>query len=240
MATQVFPKIRSYQSRTSDTKLPPLENGDHLSREEFERRYEAMPESIKAELINGVVYMSSPVRHRKHGKPHGKMMTWLGTYYAATSGVDFGDNDTLQIDAKNTPQPDAILRIEENCGGRSRVGKDDYLEGAPELIIEIASSSASYDLHEKLEIYERNGVQEYLVWRINDKAIDWFRLRGGKYAKMKANTQGIIKSKVFPGLWLNVKALLSDDLATVLRDLQKGIATGEHTAFVQRLAKRKK
>src|SRR5262245_19526551 len=136
MATQVFSKIRSHQQKTSGAIVPPLENGDHLTREEFERRYEAMPETTKAELINRVVYMSSPVRHRKHGKPHGKMMTWLGTYYAATRGVDFGDNDTLKIDADNEPQPDAILRIEEACGGRSRVGKNDYLEGVPELIVE--------------------------------------------------------------------------------------------------------
>jgi Uma2 family endonuclease len=241
MATQVFPKIRGYQPRAGDMKLPPLENGDHLSREEFERRYEAMPEHIKAELINGVVYMSSPVRYKKHGIPHSKMQGCLFSYAVATPNVELSDKVSLRLKTNgNDPQPDLVLRINEACGGRSRVGKDDYLEGAPELIVEIAASSASYDLHEKLEIYERNGVQEYLVWRIDDKAIDWFRLRGGKYAKMKADAQGIIKSKVFPGLWLNVKALLSDDLATVLGNLQQGIATAEHGAFVQRLAKRKK
>ncbi|BAY19296.1 hypothetical protein NIES21_51560 [Anabaenopsis circularis NIES-21] len=144
--------------------IPPLENGDKLTRAEFERRYHAMPNLKKAELIERVVYVASPVRAKTHGKPHSRIMTWLGTYEAATLGVETLDNTTVRLDADNEPQPDALLRIEQ--GGQSSITEDDYVEGAPELIVEIAASSASYDLHEKLKVYRRNQVQEYLVWRV--------------------------------------------------------------------------
>ncbi len=141
--------------------LPPLESGDKLTRAKFEQRYAAMPQVKKAELIEGTVYMASPLRAKAHGKPHIHIMTWLGTYEAATPGVEALDNATVRLDANNEPQPDALLRIEQ--GGQSTISDDDYIEGAPELIVEIAASSASLDLHEKLNVYRRNQVQEYLV-----------------------------------------------------------------------------
>ena len=154
--------------------LPPLENGDQLTRVEFERRYQAMPEVKKAELIEGIVYMASPVRAKKHSKPHSRIIGWLIAYEAATSGVETLDNATVRLDVDNEPQPDALLRIEQ--GGQSRISEDDYVEGAPELIVEIAASTASIDLHQKLKVYRRNQVQEYLVWRIYDSEFDWFPL----------------------------------------------------------------
>ncbi|MDR5639075.1 Uma2 family endonuclease, partial [Thermosynechococcus sp. PP42] len=143
-------------------QLPPLESGDRLTRDEFERRYAAMPQLKKAELIEGIVYVASPLRYRSHGQPHLFLITWLGTYCAATPGVEAADAPTIRLDADNEPQPDAILRLSH--GGRSRITADDYIEGAPELVVEIAASSAAYDLHDKLRVYRRNGVQEYLVW----------------------------------------------------------------------------
>src|SRR5437588_6466057 len=92
----------------SNGAIPPLENGDRLTRAEFERRYEAMPDLKKAELIEGEVYVGSPVRYRQHGKPHGQIMTWIGTYSADTSGVGFGDNSSIRLDLDNEPQPDAF------------------------------------------------------------------------------------------------------------------------------------
>ncbi len=216
--------------------IPPLEAGDRLTRHEFERRYEAMPHIRKAELIEGVVHMPSPVHHNVHGKPHAMMMVWVGNYLAATPGVDFSDNATVRLDPKNEVQPDAFLRLEPAAGGKSRVSADDYIEGAPELIVEIASSSVSYDLHDKLRAYRRNGVQEYLVWRVNDGAVDWFELHEGRYAALPADAAGIVRSRVFPGLWLAVAALLDGGLAEVLRILQVGLASAEHAAFVVRLA----
>lgn len=220
---------------TISIEVPPLEAGDHLTRCEFERRYEAVPEVKKTELIESVVYMPSAVRITGHGRPHGRIMIWLGTYVVATPGVDLADNTTIRLDLENEPQPDALLRLEPGMGGQSSISEDDYLEGAPELIAEVASSSASYDLHEKLRVYRRNGVQEYIVWRVYDKQVDWFQLIDGEYIRLTPDAEGIVSSRVFPGLRLAVSALLSDDLPTVLSELQNGIGTPEHSAFVERL-----
>lgn len=214
--------------------IPPLENGDKLTRHEFERRYHAMPNLKKAELIEGVVYVASPLRIKSHGEPHAYIMTWLGVYKAATPGIGFADNATVLIDTDNEPQPDALLRIE--TGGQSRINKDDYVEGAPELIVEIAASSASYDLHEKLKVYRRNQVQEYLIWRVYDHQFDWFRLQQGEYIQLQPNADNIICSQIFPGLWLDKIALLRGDLGTVLAVLQQGLASPEHENFISRLS----
>jgi Uma2 family endonuclease len=146
------------------------------------------------------------------------------------------DNPTVRLDADNEPQPDACLRIEETAGGQSRITEDDYLEGAPELIVEIAASSASYDLHDKLQVYRRNGVQEYLVWRVLDQAFDWFVLQDGSYVSLPIAADGILRSRVFPGLWLAVDALLAGNLVQVVATLQLGLASSEHSAFCQSLA----
>ncbi len=211
----------------------PLENGDRLSRAEFERRYSAMPQLKKAELIEGMVYMASPLRFRSHGKPHAHIMGWLAVYEAATPGVELGDNATVRLDADNEPQPDALLRID--VGGRSQISDDDYVEGAPELIVEIAASSASYDLHEKLRVYRRNGVQEYVIWRVYNCELDWLQLRDGEYVRIEPNAEGIICSEVFPGLRLDKFALLGGDLARVLEVLQQGLTAPEHQSFLESL-----
>jgi Uma2 family endonuclease len=214
--------------------IPPLENGDKLTRHEFERRYHAMPNLKKAELIEGVVYVASPVRAKQHGKPHARIMGWLGTYEAATPGVEALDNTTVLLDTDNEPQPDALLRIE--TGGQSRINKDDYVEVAPELIVEIAASSASYDLHEKLKVYRRNQVQEYLIWRVYDHQFDWFRLQKGEYIQLQPNADNITCSQIFPGLWLDKTALLGGDLGKVLTVVQQGLASPEHENFISRLS----
>ncbi len=214
-------------------ELPPLESGDRLSRAEFERRYAAMPRLKKAELIEGIVYMASPLRAKAHSSPHGDIMGWLWTYKAATPGIDLYDNPTLRLDADNEPQPDAVLRIA--TGGQSWISSDDYIEGAPELIVEIAASSASYDLHDKLRVYRRNGVQEYIVWRTYSQQIDWFYLEEGQYKPQSPDATGILRSRQFPGLWLAAPALLAGHLAEVLQTLQQGIATPDHQTFVDTL-----
>ncbi len=216
--------------------FPPLENGDQLTRIAFEQRYDRMPNLKKAELIEGIVYMPAALRFRQHGKPHAQILTWLGFYQANTQGVEIADNATVRLDADNEPQPDALLRIEK--GGQSIISDDDYVEGAPELIVEIAASSVSLDLHTKLKAYRRNQVQEYLVWRVYDGEFDWFRLREGQYIKRQSNEENMIKSEVFPGLWLDINALLTGDIAQVLAVLQQGIATEDHQLFIQQLGNR--
>jgi Uma2 family endonuclease len=209
-----------------------------LSRQEFERRYQATPHIKKAELIEGVVYMPSPVHLQSHAEPHARILTWLGVYCASTPQVQLGDNATVRLDLDNEPQPNALLRLQLAAGGRSSVSEDDYVEGAPELIVEVASSSASYDLHDKLQVYRRNGVQEYVVWRVDDKQIDWYRLVDGEYVPQKTDDAGLMHSQVFPGLRLAVQALLNGDLAQVLSELQERLGTPEHAAFVERLQKK--
>src|SRR5262249_55518592 len=120
-----------------ELKVPPLRNGDHLSRDEFERRYEAMPGVKKAELIEGVVYMPSPVNFEEHDEQHAHLMTWLGIYRFQTQGVRVGDNPTIRLDLKNEPQPDALLLIDPRHGGQVTI-TDGYITGGPELAAEVA------------------------------------------------------------------------------------------------------
>ena len=214
---------------------PPLENGDRLTRCEFERRYAARPDLKKAQLIEGVVYMPSPVG-TAHAGPHAMIQTVLLVYAAATPGVRGYDNATVRLDLDNEPQPDILLRIESEAGGRARVSADGYIEGAPELVVEVAASRASIDLHDKLRAYRRNGVQEYVVWRTHERQIDWFEIADGKYRVLPADDAGIVHSRVFPGLRLAASALLKGDLASALAEAQNGIGSPEHEAFVARLA----
>lgn len=215
--------------------IPPLEPGDRLTRDEFERRYDAMPQIKKAELIEGVVHMPSPVRWKKHAGPHLQLCTWLGNYQANTPGVEAGDNGSTRLDLENEPQPDASLIIEPACGGNVLISPDDYVVGAPELVAEVSASSVSIDLNTKFRVYRRNEVREYVVWRVRDQAIDWFVLRHGDYEQLPANAAGNYESEVFPGLWLDPAAMIRGDLARVLQVLDDGIKSPSHAAFVQRL-----
>jgi Uma2 family endonuclease len=215
--------------------VPVLEQGDHLSRAEFERRYDAMPELKKAELIEGIVSMASPVRLRRHGRPHSYISAWITSYEGHTPGVLTGDNVSIRLAGDEMPQPDAVLMIEPERGGQANVSVDDYIEGAPELIVEVAASTTNIDLNTKLRVYQRNNVREYLVWRVLDRAIDWFVLVEGEYQKLEAGTDGITRSKIFPGLWLDTEALLNANLPRVLEVLRQGLADDDHAAFVARL-----
>lgn len=220
---------RPQPPRDRQAALPPLEPGDRLTAAEFMRRYEAMPHLKKAELIEGVVYMPSPVRI-SHAAAHGQIIGWLATYAVATPGVQLADNATVRMDPDNVVQPDALLRLEAAAGGRSWVTGDDYLEGAPELIVEVATSSAAYDLHDKLRVYRRNRVQEYLVWQVWEGRLDWWQWVEGEYVPIPVEADGSMRSRVFPGLWLDPQAMLAGNMQTVLARLQEGLASRQHTA----------
>ena len=226
------PKSSSHQP--SRPCAQSLHAGDRLSREEFERRYEVMTEVKKAELVEGVVYMPSPVSTpTSHGVPHAALIGWLGVYQSQTPGVQVADNATVRLDWDNEPQPDAFLRVLPARGGQTR-DEQGFVAGGPEWVGEIASSSVSYDLHDKKEAYRRNNVREYLVWRVDDRAIDWFVLRGGRYELLATNQvqDTILRSEVFPGLWLDTAAILENNMGRVLEVLQLGLASKEHRAFV--------
>jgi Uma2 family endonuclease len=216
-------------------RIPPLESGDQLTRAEFERRYDAMPDLKKAELIEGEVYMPSPVRWNQHAGPHADFIGWLVFFRAHTPGVAVGDNGSIRLDMENEPQPDAAMIIEPACGGKVQLDAEDYVVGGPELTGEISASSVSIDLHKKLRVYRRNEVQEYVVWRVLEKAFDWFVQRQGKFERLSPDASGLFRSEVFPGLWLDPLAMANRDMAKVLEVLQQGLASEEHAAFVTEL-----
>jgi Uma2 family endonuclease len=191
-----------------------------------------MPHLKKAELIEGVVYMPSPV-YIGHGEAHSLIIAWLVFYRMRTPGLRIADNTSVRMEQRSEVQPDAMLFL--NRGGGARVSSDGFVEGPPELAAEVAASSTRYDRVLKRQLYERSGVREYLLWRTVDERVDWWALQEGSYVALPANEQGIIASRVFPGLWLNVPALLADDMPQVLATLQQGLATPEHAAFVERL-----
>lgn len=222
--------------QTSRRELPPLESGDRLDREEFERRYWAMPPDVRAELIGGVVYVASPARIR-HGDSQGDLVVWLGTYRHATPGTQVLDNATVRLSEEDEVQPDALLRILPALGGSSR-DEDDYVAGPPELVAEVALSSAAYDLHQKLALYERAGCREYVVVVVHERELRWLRLEGGRYVPHLPDADGVTRSRAFPGLWLDGAALLRGDGARVLAVLGEGLASADHAAFARELAAR--
>lgn len=216
--------------------IPPLTNGDKLTRYEFERRYNAVSKPKKAELIEGIVYiMPAALRFRSHGQPHGRITGWLFSYEAMTPGVALGVEPTVRLDLDNEPQPDAVLIIIPEVGGQTRISEDDYIEGPPELVVEIAASSVAIDLHGKKQAYRRNGVREYIVWQVLDEKLSWFSLQEGEYLELAPNEEGVLQSRVFPGLWLAVNELLTGNMQVVLNVLQAGLQSVEHADFIEKL-----
>jgi Uma2 family endonuclease len=203
------------------SKLPVLESGDRLTRVEFHRRYCLRPDIKKAELVEGVAYVASPARASVHGQPVGSMVGWLVVYASRQSDVAVYSDTTVLLDAANEVQPDALLLFKQAPPGGARITEDDYIEGPPQLVVEVAASSASYDLHDKLRAYQRAGVIEYVVWRTLDEAIDWFPLQDGEYVAIQPDERGVIESSVFSGLRLNVARMLAGDLAGVLSQLDR-------------------
>ena len=220
---------------TTSPRIPELCAGDVLTRDEFHRRYSAMPHVKKAELIEGVVYMGSPVRFEQHSSPEGAFATWVGLYREFTPGLSSGTNATVRLDLDNEPQPDVLLRIPEAAGGQSAISADGYIEGAPELIVEVAASSVSYDLHQKKAVYRRSGVREYLVLGVDEGDVDWFVLQDGAYVRQCPDPDGLLHSVTFPGLTLDPGALLREDFGAMRRLIEAATGTAEHAAFVQRL-----
>lgn len=221
--------------RVIDPKIPSLQNGDHLTLEEFERRYENMPDLKKAELINGVVFMPPPISGPSHSFQHADVMFWLGAYRGKTPGIRPADNASLILPDRTEVQPDAMVLIEPKSGGAIQFGKKGQVLGLPELAVEVSYNSVSYDLHVKLDAYRAAGIPEYLVLRTADSAADWFVLRNGQYQRLACGTDGIFRSIVLPGLWLEPAALFSGENERLLDLVRQGAATPEHAAFVRQL-----
>ena len=239
MTPAAAPVLARPSASTRPPVSPPLQNGDNLTRDEFERRYDAMPVGVKAELIDGIVYMPPPVSFGGHGRPHYKLAGVLNVYEEATPGVMGFDNGSVRLDVGSMPQPDLGLLIDPALGGTARVDADDYVSGAPEFVLEVTASTVSYDLHQKLEAYRRNGVGEYVTWRTLDRDFDHFVLTPtGAFRRTPADG-GIIRSAMFAGLWLDTAALIGMDSTAAFKTLRLGLACPEHAAFVAELARRR-
>jgi len=215
---------------------PQLLPGQRLTLDEFLRRWEAMPELKRAELIDGIVYMPSPVG-RSHSSHELKMAMWIGAYESATPGTEGASNPTVLL-LGNAPQPDVFLRILAEYGGQSRT-EGELAAGPPELAVEVCATSKAYDLGPKLKLYERAGVREHLTLILKPAQVIWRELVDGKYVLFEADPDGILRSRVFPGLWLDSAAAIAGDGARVLAVLQQGLASPEHAEFVRTLAWRR-
>ncbi|WP_161967639.1 Uma2 family endonuclease [Fimbriiglobus ruber] len=230
------------------TAIPPLRDGDRLTRDEFIRRYEASKDVLRAELIQGVVYVNArvtskggqavtPISFEAHSDPLFDIGYWLGTYAYATPGTKASTSGTLYAPSpENAPEPDTSLRILPDFGGRTKPDKKGFLHGALELVVEVANTTAGRDLGPKMLAYQEDGVPEYIVWRTAEAVIDWFVLKRKKYVPLAPDADGILQSQIFPGLWLDPVALLNWDMPRVLAILQQGLASPEHATFVAKLA----
>jgi Uma2 family endonuclease len=224
----------STANRPRPPVLPLLAAGQRLDRATFHERYEMMPPGTRAELIGGIVYMPSPLSF-DHGKRDGKVSDWLGRYEYFTSGVERALNATVMLDEYGEPQPDCLLLLSEGLGGQTRI-VDGYVLGAPELVVEVSKSTRATDLGPKKKDYERTGVREYLFVGIEPDEIRWFRREGETLVEVMPDPDGVYRSQVFPGLWLDPEALLRGDMPRVFATLDLGLATPEHAKFVEQLA----
>src|ERR1700677_2935846 len=230
-------RTQTVRSIRREKKMPALENGDRLDQKTFHVRYLAMPENVRAELIGGIVYMSSPMK-RPHGRYQFRLIRWMGEYESATPGIEGLDNTTQILGPESEPQPDGCLFILPECGGQTWEDDDGYMNGAPEFVGEISHASESIDLNAKKTDYDKAGVREYLVVALRSKQVFWFIRRHGKLKEMAAGSDGIFRSEVFPGLWLDPAGFLRPDGKRVLAVLRQGLDSPEHEAFVTKLAKK--
>jgi Uma2 family endonuclease len=215
---------------------PPLQNGDHLDQKTFHARYEAMPEDCRAELIGGIVYMASPQKV-PHSTAQKLVVRWVDEYAEVTPGTDYLLNNTQILGPDSEPEPDVCLFIAPEYGGQVFVDEDEYLNGSPELIVEVSWSTESIDLHRKKLDYEKAGVREYVVLALRMQQVFWFVRQRGKYKEVPLPADGIFRSRVFPGLWLDAEALLHNNRHRVLVALKQGLASPDHAAFVAKLEK---
>ncbi|MCB0117087.1 MAG: Uma2 family endonuclease [Caldilineaceae bacterium] len=220
--------IRNEASRTA----PPLQSGDRLGVAEFHQRYAQHPSIKKAELVEGVVYVSSPV-YTSHSKPHAQLVFWAGLYLAGTPSVQMGDNQSVRLDNDNEVQPDICLWQDNSVGKQISVTQKGLLLGSPDLVIEVAASSAAYDLHQKLRVYQRSGVREYLVFVAYEQEARWFHLVDGEFQPITADDEGVLRSRLFPGLWIHPDHVWQNDFAAMQTLLQAGLDSPEHVEFVK-------
>ena len=212
----------------------PLREGEHLTPDEFLHRWDAMPDLKRAELVDGIVHMPSPLSYI-HGDFEPRLSGWLTFYRLFTPQCVLLGNVTTRMSHDSVPQPDLSLRIPAELGGQSRI-EGEYPAGAPEFIVEVSHSTFARDSGVKQRLYERSGVREYLIVRPTKRQILWHELVNGKFQQIAPDPDGLYRSRIFPGLWLDPDALWNNDLKALYAVIERGAATEEHQAFLRKLA----
>lgn len=217
-----------------------LENGSRMDQKTFHALYLKTPEDFKAELIGGTVYiMSSPVSSR-HGRPHARIIHWLSLYSDETPGTEVLDNTTNILGDESEPQPDAFLYITPEYGGQSTIDDEGYVNGPVELVVEVANTTRAIDLGSKKRDYELAGVREYVVVLAQEDRVVWFVRGDHGFVESGAGGNGVFRSTVFPGLWLDPRGLFAENTRQLTAAVKKGLASPEHAAFVAELKARRK
>jgi hypothetical protein len=224
--------VPNKQIHPNRSDRPALANGDRMSQMEFHRRYQSYPKEEKFELIGGVVYRAERARV-PHARDHATLSALLGLYHTYTPGTDAWASVSTILGDETEVQPDVSLSLLPECGGQWHVTDEDYIEGAPELVAEIALSSYAIDLHDKRDAYQAAGVKEYIVLNLEDTEFVWFDFAG--QGSIAPDKKGIMRSRVFPGLWINAPALLGDDGKALMASLNRGLKSAAHAAFVKKL-----
>jgi hypothetical protein len=250
-ASRVTKKPKQPKPNGKPEAIPPLHDGDRVDVDEFLRRYAADKTVFSAELLQGIVHITRrrftqdgkemivpPISAEEHAVPDNHLQGIFFVYAAQTPGIASSSSVTTILPSQTTGlEPDAMLRVLPANGGASTIGADKFVHGTPELLAEISFTSGARDFGKKFDTYQAEGVPEYLVWRTEEQEVHWFALKRKKYVALKPHTDGTLRSEQFPGLWLDVTALLAGDMAKVLATLQRGIASPEHAAFVAKLQK---
>ncbi|WP_168218765.1 Uma2 family endonuclease [Limnoglobus roseus] len=219
---------------------PPFQSGDHMDQKTFHELYKQTPDGFKAELIGGVVYVASPVKHVSHGRPHARMAFWLGMYSAATEGTEVADNSTNILGEENEPQPDLTMIVLPESGGQTTINAEDYLVGPAELLVEVANTTAAIDRHAKRHEYEAAGVLEYLIVVVRNREVEWFTRGKRGFTALKPDAAGVLRSRVFPGLWLDPAGVFDRTAKRLLGVLNEGLLSEEHAKFVKKLVAKAK
>jgi Uma2 family endonuclease len=221
--------------------LPWLENGERMDQKTFHERYAKMPPGTKAELIGGIVYINASPLTTKNARGDARMSGWLFHYSVATPGVEVQLAATTILGPKSEPQPDSAMLILPEWGGRTSQDQtgEGFTLGGPELVVEISVSSRSYDLHQKLDDYEKGGVGEYLVLDLRDSRVRWFSRVDDRFQDLEPGADGVFRSRTFPGLWLDPAALIANDKPQLIATLDRGLASPEQADFVARLHRRR-
>jgi Uma2 family endonuclease len=207
-----------------------------MDRPTFHARYEQMP-GIRAELIGGEVHMPSPMK-RPHSRTIFVLSRCLGDYMDVTPFTEVhAAGVSVLLGQDSEPQPDLAMFLLPEAGGQISF-EEDYPTGAPELIIEVATSPGSIDLHRKRDDYERHGVREYLVFVLQQRRVVWFQRQDASFVEQTLPSDGILRVGVFPGLWLTVEAIFAYDHAQARAVITQGVTRPEHAAFVTLLQQR--